>query len=75
MEPIDERITAPRLMMLRSEPGADVAIAKILGVSAMSVKLAERAKREIAEFVATGDATLAAQLIHSAGVRRPRGET
>jgi hypothetical protein len=72
MEPIDTRITAAQLMVLRGEPHSGEAISKLLGVDGMPPNLAVRAKREIAEFVASGDATVAAQLIHSAGVRRAR---
>jgi len=74
MEPIDERITAARLMVLRNEPNAPVAIATLLGVPAMPPNLAERANGDIAKFVANGDATLAAQLIHAAEVRRSRSQ-
>lgn len=74
MEPIDERVTAARLMVLRSEPNAAAAIAATLGVPAMPRSLAERATGEINEFVTTGDATLAAQLIHAAEVRRSRSD-
>ncbi len=72
MEPIDERITAAQLMVLRTEPNAPVAIATLLGVPAMPQHLAVRAEREIADFVQSGDATVAAQLIHAAAVRRSR---
>ncbi len=72
MEPIDERITAAQLMALRRERGAPQAIAKLLGVAAMPPHLGRRTEKEIAEFVETGDATLAAQLIHGAAVRRTR---
>lgn len=74
MEPIDRRITAARLMVLRTEPNAREAIAALLGVPSMTPALAMRAARDIAAFVESGDATVAAQLIHSAGVTRSQGE-
>lgn len=61
-------------MALRSEPRGAEAIARLLGVPSMAANLAVRAQREIAEFVETGDATAAAQLIHAAMVRRGRSE-
>lgn len=72
MEPIDERITAAQLMAMRDEPGACAAIGQLLGVDALPANLATRVEREIAEFVASGDAIRGSQLIHAAGVRRGR---
>lgn len=72
MDPIDERITAAQLMALRKEPNAQQTIAELLCVGQMAPKLALNAQREIAEFVETGDATRASQMIHAAMVRRSR---
>lgn len=65
MEPIDERITAAQLMALRSEPNAAFEICALLGVDAMPVLLADRSRNDIDEFIRTGDATRASQLIHT----------
>jgi hypothetical protein len=73
MEPIDERITAAQLMALRSDPHGARKICDLLGVDLMAARLAERTRLDIAEFVVTGDAVLAAQLIHAAIVRTKRG--
>ena len=72
MEPIDERITAAQLMALRGEPDAAGKISHLLGVDLMPPLLAVRTCRDVAEFVLTGDAVLAAQLIHAAIVRTKR---
>ena len=61
-------------MALRLEPDADAAIASVLGVVRMDPVATVRTLDEIAQFVASGDATLAAQLIHAAGVRNTPGE-
>ena len=69
MEPVDERITAAHLMAMRLDAGATDAIARLLSINQMPPNLAARTKREIGEFVVSGDATLASQLIHAAMVR------
>ena len=61
-------------MSLRDEPNAARAIADVLGVSAMPTGEAVRTKEEIAEFLASGDATRAAQLIHMATLRKSERE-
>ncbi len=70
MEPIDRRVTAAGLLALRDEPDAAGAIGRALQVAAMPTDLARRTSEEIQQFLASGDATLAAQLVHSAIVRR-----
>ena len=70
MEPVDKRITAAQLMALRREPNGTDAIARLLGLEAMPPRLALRTAAEIQEFVVTGDAVLAAQLIHASMVRQ-----
>jgi hypothetical protein len=72
MDPVDDRITAAQLMALRDDATAHQKIADVLGVRNMAPNLAARSLRDIAEFVETGDATLAAQLIHAAIVRQSR---
>lgn len=73
MEPIDERITAAQLMALRADPNAAREICTLLGVDVMPALLAERTRGDVDRFIVTGDATLAAQLIHAAMVRQQRG--
>ena len=72
MEPIDERITAAQLMALRAEPNPAREICALLGIDAMPARLADRTRSDVDRFVGTGDATLAAQLIHAAMVRQRR---
>lgn len=72
MEPIDRRTTAARLVSLRGEPNAGRLIAELLGVSRMAALDAVRTAEEIDRFIESGDATQAAQLIHSASVRAAR---
>lgn len=67
-----DRITAAHLMALRSEIDGAERIAHLLRVPEMTPKLAARTLVEILEFVGSGDAVAAAQLIHSATVRRRR---
>ena len=67
-----ERITAAHLMTMRAEPDGARAIASLLGVTEMPAALGLRTKTGIAEFLATGDATVASQLIHAALVRQRR---
>lgn len=70
MEPIDRRITAAQLMALRAGANPTRAIAELFSVKEMPLVLAKRTLHEIEMFVASGDATSAAQLIHAAIVRR-----
>ncbi len=70
VNPIDQRITAARLLALRDEPRAAEVIADLLEVSKMPAPLSIRAITEIDEFVRSGNATMAAQLIHADIVRR-----
>lgn len=72
MESADTRITAARLLTLRNEATALPDIAALLGVPAMPATLAAKTTREIEAFLATGDATAAAQLVHAALVRQKR---
>jgi hypothetical protein len=72
MEPIDRRITAPQLLAMRASENAAQKIAELLGVDGMATRLAAHTIAEIEEFVATGDATAAAQLVHAAMVRQQR---
>jgi hypothetical protein len=69
VEPIDRRITAATLLSLREQPNAGDEIAALLGVRTMSEGDALRTLQAIATFLRSGDATIAAQLIHAAGVR------
>ena len=70
MDPINDRITTPRLAAMRGESNAERNIASLLHVEEMPLPLAARTRADIAAFVATGDAVLASQLIHAAQVRR-----
>jgi hypothetical protein len=72
MEPIDRRITAAQLLAMRAGENAAQKIAALLGVDAMAQRLACHTLAEIEDFVATGDATAAAQLVHAALVRQQR---
>ena len=72
MEPIDTRITAAQLMAMRADPNAAREIGTLLGIDAMPTLLGARTRNDIDRFIETGDATLAAQLIHAAMVRRRR---
>lgn len=59
-------------MTLRAGPNPGEAIAELLGVAEMPELLAARTQDSIAEFLVTGDAIAASQLIHAAIVRRNR---
>jgi hypothetical protein len=72
MEPIDRRITAAQLMALRGDADATRQICGLLGVEFMAPVLADRTRLEIDQFIASGDAVLASQLIHAASVRSRR---
>lgn len=69
MEPIDRRVTAAQLMAMRASPNAASEIAGLLRVAEMPARLAARTGDDILQFILTGDAVLAAQLIHAAMVR------
>ena len=71
-EPLNRRITAAQLMAMKHEPTAAAQIAALLGVDRMPPNLATKTVQGIAEFLAQGDATAAAQLIHASLVRRRR---
>jgi len=75
MEPIDRRITAVTLLMLRDKPHPEQALEALLRVREMAVPDSERTKQEIENFVASGSATAASQLIHAAQVRCPATPT
>jgi hypothetical protein len=75
VEERNERITAAKLCAMRSEPDSLAAIAALLRVQAMASNLAAKTVAEIEEFLITGDATAAAQLVHAAMVRQKRCTT
>ena len=70
MEPIDLRITAAQLLTLRDQSDAARSIAALLEVNQMDQMDALQTTQAIQTFLASGDATAAAQLIHDATVRR-----
>ncbi|MES2693028.1 MAG: hypothetical protein V4773_06110 [Verrucomicrobiota bacterium] len=72
MEPIDKRLTAARLMALLDEPDPQEAIRHVLGLAEIPAPLAKQADAEIAAFIASRDATLAAQLIHACALQREK---
>ena len=72
MDPNEGRINAAQLAALRSDADPANAIASLLGVDEMPPEMALRTRREIAQYIDSGDGVAAAQLIHVAIVRRSR---
>lgn len=71
-QPVDQRITAAQLVALKDRPDALEKIAELLQVERMPANLKAKSLAEIEQFVFTGNATQASQLIHAALVRQRR---
>lgn len=72
MDSNEGRINAAQLAALRTDFDPANAIASLLRVDEMPPEMAIRTRREIAQYIESGDGVVAAQLIHVAIVRRSR---